>query len=69
MSGMPVVQVEVQVLAEPAQRARDVEHGRQRASHRVLNVRDQLGQPVIRRAEVAQAQPGVAEPELWRTPA
>ena len=37
--GMPIVQVKVHVLAEPGERTRDLEHMRQRAFHRVLDVR------------------------------
>jgi hypothetical protein len=62
--GMPVVQVEVHVLAQPGQRAGDVEYVRQGASHRVLDVRRQIGHAVVRRAELLQVQAGmtVAEP-------
>ncbi len=48
--GMSIVQVKMYVLAEPAKRTCEVEHIRQRAFHRVLNVRYQVGQSVIRRA-------------------
>ncbi len=58
--GMPVVQVEVHGLAEPAQRADDGEHMRQSASHRVLNVCHQAGQPVVHRAELLEIQAGMA---------
>jgi hypothetical protein len=61
--GMPIVQVKVQVLAEPGERTRDLEHMRQRASHRVLDVRDQVGQPVILRAEFLEIQAGMAVSE------
>src|SRR5512132_1523066 len=57
---MPIVQVKVQVLAEPGKRTRDVEHMRQRASHRVLNVGYQVGQPVVHRAELPEVQAGMA---------
>src|SRR5438128_1755175 len=60
---MPVVQVEVHVLAEPAKRACDVEHMWQGAFHRVLNVRYQVGQSVVRRAELLEVQAGMAASE------
>jgi hypothetical protein len=47
--GMSIVQVKMYVLAEPAKRTCEVEHIWQRAFHRVLNVRYQVGQSVIRR--------------------
>src|SRR5215470_6957410 len=63
--GMPIVQVEVHVLAEPAKRARDVEHMRQGASHCVLDVRHQVGQAVVHwtkllevKARMAVSEPG-----------
>jgi len=52
--GMSVVQVEMHVLAEPAELAYDVEHMRQGASHRVLDVRYEFGQAVVGRAELLQ---------------
>ena len=61
--GMPVVQVEVHVLAEPAERAYDVEHMRQGASHRVLDVRHEVGQAVVDRAELLEVQAGMAGAE------
>ncbi len=54
------MQVEMQVLAEPADRANDLEHVLQRAAHSILNVRDQTGQPTVRWAEVSGAQPRMA---------
>src|SRR5689334_8354242 len=57
---MPVVQVEVHMLADPAKRSDDLEHMRQSASHRVLNVCYQAGQPVIHRAELLEVQAGMA---------
>src|SRR6476619_85882 len=58
--GMPVVQVEVHMLAEPAKRSDDLEHVRHSASHRVLNVCYQAGQPVIGGAELLEVQAGMA---------
>src|SRR5262249_37155195 len=61
---MPIVQVEVHVLAEPTERARDVEHMRQGASHRVLDVRHQVRQAVVHRAKLLEvkARMAVSEP-------
>ena len=41
----------------------DVEHMWQGASHRVLNVRHQAGQSVVRRAELLEVQARMAAPE------
>jgi hypothetical protein len=60
---MPIVQVKVHVLAEPGERTRDLEHMRQRAFHRVLDVRYQVGQPVVCRAELLEFQAGMAVSE------
>ena len=62
--GMPVMKVKVYRLAEPANRAYDVEHVRQGAPHRVLDVRHQVGQAVVHRAELleVQARMAVCEP-------
>ena len=46
--GMPVVQVKVHVLAEPAKRTCDLEHVWQGSCHRVLDVCHQVGQAVVR---------------------
>src|ERR1035437_2607904 len=54
--GMPVVQVEVQMLAEPPDRARHVEHVMQHARYGILDVREQAGQALIAGAETAQAE-------------
>ena len=61
---MPIVQVKVHRLAEPAKRAYDVEHVRQGASHRVLDIRHQIGQAVVHRTELleVQARMAVSEP-------
>src|SRR4029450_2671059 len=61
---MSVVQVKVEVLAEPGKRTRDVEHMRQRASHRAPTVPSQVGHPVVHRAELLeiQARMAVSEP-------
>ena len=58
--GMPIVQVKVHVLAEAANRAYDVEHMGQGASHRVLDVRHQVGQAVVHRAELLEVQARMA---------
>ena len=60
---MRVVQVEVQALAEPADRAGDVEHVSHGAAHRVLDVGGQLGQPGVAGAEVPEVQAGMAAGE------
>gem|GEM_PF-1379194 len=61
---MPIMQVKVHRLAEPANRAYDIEHVWQGASHRVLDVRHQVGQAVVHRAELpeVQARMVVSEP-------
>ena len=64
--GMPIVQVEVDALAEPANRARDVEHIPHRLTDGILNVGDQVGQPAVPRAKVPQAQPWMAVREPGR---
>jgi len=56
---MPVVQVEVQVLTEPADRAHHVEHVRQHARHRRLDIVGQAGQARVVRAEAPQAKTGM----------
>ncbi len=61
--GMPVVQVKVHVLAEPAKGARDLQDMRQGACRRVLDVRDQVGQAVVGRAQLLEVQAGMAVPE------
>ena len=58
--GMPIMQVKVHMLAESAKRAYDVEHVRQGASHRVLDVRHQVGQTVVHRAELLEVQARMA---------
>ena len=60
---VPIVQVKVHVLAETAKRAGDVEHMWQGAFHRVLDVRHQVGQAVVCRAELLQVQAGMAVAE------
>jgi hypothetical protein len=60
---MPVVQVEVHVLAEPPNRACDLEHMRQGAPDRVPDVVREAGQAVVRRAELLQVQAGMAAAE------
>ena len=59
------MQVEMQVLAEPADRANDFEHVLQRAAHSILHVRYQTGQATVRWAEVsgAQARMSAAKPD------
>ena len=61
--GMPIVQVEVHVLAEPAKRTCDLEHMRQGASYRVPDVCREAGQAVVRQAELLQVQAGMAVAE------
>ena len=51
--GMPIMQVKVHMLAEPAKGAYDVEHVWQGASHRVLDIRDQVGQAAVHRARAS----------------
>jgi hypothetical protein len=60
---VPIVQVKVHMLAETAKRTCDVEHMRQGASHRVLDVRHQVGQTVVCRTELLQVQAGMAVAE------
>ena len=52
------------MLAEPTKRARDVEHMRQGASHRVLDIRHQVRQAVVHRAKLLEvkARMAVSEP-------
>jgi hypothetical protein len=61
---MAVVQVEMNVLAERADRADDIDHVAAGAIHRILNVRDQVGQPPVlwRKSPEAQARVGAVEP-------
>jgi hypothetical protein len=63
---MPVVQVEMHVLADRADRMDDVEHIARRAFDRGLDVRDQIRQPAVLRAKVPQAQGGMAAREPGR---
>ena len=58
---MPVMQVKVQLLAEPAERAYDVERVWQSAGDRVVNVSDHVGQPVIPVVRCPKPSPG------WRS--
>jgi hypothetical protein len=57
---MPIVQVEMYVLAESADRTGDVEHISQSASHRVLDVRDQIGQSAVLWVKVPETQARMA---------
>jgi len=61
---MAVVQVEMNVLAERADRADDINHVTPGAIHRILDVRDQVGQPPVlgRKGPEAQARVGAVEP-------
>jgi hypothetical protein len=61
--GMPIVQVKVHVLAEPAKRTCDVEHVWQGSGHRVLDICHQVRQVVVRRAELLEIQAGMAGSE------
>jgi Fe-S oxidoreductase len=61
--GMPVVQVEMQGLAQAADRAGHVLHVAPGAAHRVLDVRYQAGQAGVGRAEAAQGDIGMAAGE------
>ena len=54
------MQVKVHVLAEPANRTCDIEHVRQGRRHRVLDVCRQVGQAVVRQAELLEIQAGMA---------
>lgn len=64
--GMPVVQVEVQVLADRADRVDDVEHIPCRAFDRGLDICDQIRQPAVLRVKVPQAQARMAAREPGR---
>jgi len=64
--GMPVVQVEMQVLADRADRMDDVEHIPRRAFDRGLDVCDQIRQPAVLRVKVPQAQARMAAREPGR---
>jgi hypothetical protein len=61
---MPIVQVKVHVLAEPAKRVCHVEHVRQGSCHRILDVCHQVGQAVVRQVELLEihARMAVSEP-------
>jgi len=61
--GMPIVQVKVHVLTEPAKRTCDVEHVWQGSCHRILDVRHQVRQAMVRRAEFLEIQAGMASSE------
>ena len=61
--GMPVVQVEMHVLADRADRPDDVEDVPRSASHRLLDLCDQIRQPAVLRAKVPQTQARMAAPE------
>ncbi len=56
---MPVVQVEVDRLAQPADRANDLAHVTHGGAHGVLDVRDQARQPGVRHAEMTEAHVGM----------
>ena len=60
---MAVVQVEVDWLAQPADRADDVLHVTQRAADRGLDVVGQFGQPRIRHIQAGQPQAGMVPGE------
>jgi hypothetical protein len=64
--GMPVVQVEMQVLADRADGVDGVEHIPCRAFDRGLDVCDQIRQPAVLRVKVPQAQPRMAAREPGR---
>ena len=64
--GMPVVQMEMQVLADRADRMDDVEHIPRRAFDRGLDVCDQIRQPAVLRVKVPQAQARMAAREPGR---
>ena len=64
--GMPVVQVEMYVLADRADRPDDVEDVPRGASHRILDLCDQIRQPAVLRAKVPQTQARMAAPEPGR---
>ncbi len=63
---MPVVQVEMHVLADRADRTNDVEHVLHSASHRLLDICGQIRKPAIRWAEAPQTQARMAAPEPGR---
>ena len=63
---MPIVQVKVHVFAEPTKRTCDVEHVWQGSCHRVLDVCHQVGQAVVRQAELLEIQAGMACLRTWR---
>jgi hypothetical protein len=63
---MPVVQVEMHVLADRADRADDVEYISRRAFNRGLDAWDQIGQPDVLRVKVPQAQARMAAREPGR---
>jgi hypothetical protein len=60
---MPIVQVKVHVLAEPAKRMCDVEHVWQGSCHRILDVCHQVGQAVVRQVELLEIHAGMAVSE------
>ena len=64
--GMPVVQVEMHVLADRADRTDHVQHVLPRASHRLLDVCGEISQPAVLRAQAPQAQARMAAPEPGR---
>ena len=57
---MPVVQMEMDRLAQPANRADDLAHVAHGGADGVLDVRHQAGQPGVRRAEITYGQAGMA---------
>ena len=63
---MPVVQVEMHMLAERADRTYDVKHVLRSASHRILNVCRQIRQPAVLRAKAPESQARVAAREPCR---
>ena len=64
--GMPIMQVEMELLAEPADRAGHVEHARQCAAHRVLHLGGELGQPAVPGVKVPEAQTRMTAGEAGR---
>ena len=64
--GMPIVQVEMYLLAERADRTGDVEHVPQSASYRILDFCDQIRQPAVLGVKVPETQARMAARELRR---
>jgi len=65
--GMAVMQVEMNVLAERADRSDDIDHVAPGAIHRILDVRGKIGQPPVPGRKSPEAQAGVVAVEPGRS--